>query len=100
MNWSGIERRGPQPRTVLTLPIELGNAVVLQTLEGYFRSHPPEAERIAQIEQLIADGHWPADQKQKNLAVAYLLITDQARSYFAADQLDKALAGCEEGAGS
>ena len=78
-------------RTVLTLPIELSNVVVRQTLEGYFRSHPPETERIAQMERLIADEHWPTDQKQKTLAVAYLLITDQARNYFAADQLDKAL---------
>jgi len=82
---------GAQRRTVLTLPVELGNVVVLQTLEGYFRSHPPETERIAQIQQLIADEHWPTDQKQKTLAVAYLLITDQARTYFASDQLDKAL---------
>ena len=83
--------QGSQRRTVLTLPIELGNVVVVQTLEGYFRSHPPEAERIAQMQRLMADEHWPADQKQQTLAVAYLLITDQARSYFAADKLDKAL---------
>ena len=82
--------QGPR-RTVLTLPIELSNVVVLQTLEGYFRSHPPEAQRIAQMERLMAAEHWPADQKQKTLAVAYLLITDQARSYFSSDQLDKAL---------
>jgi len=88
--------QGSQPRNVLTLPIELGNVVVLQTLEGYFRSHPPEAERIAQIQQLMADEHWPADQKQKTLAVAYLLITDRARDYFAADQLDKALAAAKQ----
>lgn len=80
-----------QQRTVFTLPGEIGNVLVLQTLEDYFRTHPPEAERIAQIERLMADEHWPTDQKQKTLAVAYLLVTDQARNYFAADQLDKAL---------
>jgi predicted Zn-dependent protease len=67
--------QGPQ-RTVLTLPIELGNVVVLQTLEGYFRTHPPESERITQIERLMAAEHWPRDQRQKTLAVAYLLMTD------------------------
>jgi predicted Zn-dependent protease len=87
---------GSQPRTVLTLPIELGNVVVMQTLEGYFRSHPPESERIAQMEQLMAAEHWPSNQPQKTLAVAYLLITDQARSYFATDQLDKALAAAKK----
>ena len=88
--------RGAQPRTVLTLPIELGNAVVLQTLEGYFRSHPPASERIAQMQRLIAAEHWPTEQPQKTLAVAYLLITDQARDYFQADQLDKALAAAKK----
>ncbi len=82
--------QGPQ-RTVLTLPVEIGNVVVLKTLEGYFRSHPPESERIAQMERLIAAEHWPTDQQQKTLAVAYLLITDRAERYFASDHLDKAL---------
>ena len=83
--------QGQQRRTVLTLPIELGNVVVLQTLEGYFPSHPPETERIAQMERLIDAERWTTDQRQKTLAVAYLLMIDQARSYFAADQLGKAL---------
>ena len=43
------------------------------------------------MERFIAAEHWSTDQRQKTLAVAYLLITDQARSYFATDQLDKAL---------
>lgn len=66
--------------------------VVLQTLEGYFRSHPPNRERIAQIQQLIASEHWPTNQQQKPLAVAYLLVTDEAARYLASDQLDKAMA--------
>ena len=33
--------------------------VSLQTLEGYFQSHPPAAERKAQIENLIRSEHWP-----------------------------------------
>jgi len=88
--------RGSQRRTVLTLPFELGNVLVLQTLEGYFRSHPPEQERIAQIERLISDQHWSTDQKQKVLAVAYLLITDKAMNYWDSDQLDKALAAAKK----
>jgi len=69
--------RGPQQHTVLTLPIELGNVVVLPMLEGYFRSHPPESERVSQMERLIAVEHWQTNQRQKTLAVTYLLITDQ-----------------------
>ena len=33
--------------------------VSLQTLEGYFQSHPPAAERKEQIENLIRSEHWP-----------------------------------------
>jgi predicted Zn-dependent protease len=33
--------------------------VSLQTLEGYFQSHPPAAERKVQIESLIRSEHWP-----------------------------------------
>ena len=43
------------------------------------------------MERLIADEHWPTKQQQRLLAVAYLMTTDQARSYFAADKLDKAI---------
>lgn len=86
----------PQERTVLDLPVEIGNVVVLQALEGYFHSHPPNRERIAQIQQLIASEHWSADQQQKPLAVAYLLITDEAARYLAADRLDKAMASARK----
>ncbi|HME34475.1 MAG TPA: M48 family metalloprotease [Candidatus Sulfotelmatobacter sp.] len=85
----------PPRRTVLDLPVEIGNVVVLQTLDGYFRSHPPNRERIAQIQQLIASEHWPADP-QKPLAVAYLLVTNEAARYLAADQLDKAMASARK----
>lgn len=38
---------------------ELGS-LALETLTGYFRSHPPSAERAAQIRTLMAEEHWPA----------------------------------------
>jgi beta-barrel assembly-enhancing protease len=83
---------GRRQPSVIELPFEVGNVVVLQTLEGYFRSHPPAQERITQLEKLIASQHWPSDQKQKTLAVGYLLLTDQAENDLLADKLDKALA--------
>ncbi len=82
--------------TVLDLPVEIGNVVVLQTVEGYFRSHPPTRERIAQIQQLMVREHWSADQKQKPLAVAYLLLTDDAQRYLARDNMDKALLSAQK----
>jgi len=82
---------GMRRRTVLDLPVEIGNVVVLQTVEGYFRSHPANSERIAHIQKLIAREHWSGDQKQKPLAIAYLLLTDEAARYRDNDNLDKAL---------
>ena len=73
------------------MPIDIANTVVLQTLEEYFRSHPPEQERIAQIRQLIAAEHWPQNQKQKPLEVAYLLQTDQAIALFQRGEFAKAV---------
>ena len=55
---------------------ELSN-VAQQALEGYFRSHPSAAERISQIQILIADEHWQL-QAERELAVAYILWRDRA----------------------
>ncbi|MGH8277598.1 MAG: M48 family metalloprotease [Steroidobacteraceae bacterium] len=41
--------------------------VVFATLDGYFRSHPPADERIAQIEQLIRREGWEARTDQQPL---------------------------------
>src|SRR5271157_5388716 len=64
---TGQVRRNTGP--CLTCRWRSENVVVLQTLEGYFRSHPPNRERIAQIQQLIASEHWPTNQQQKPLTV-------------------------------
>ena len=94
--WQRYEVRRRQQPGVVELPADIANAVVLQTLEGYFRSHPPEQERIAQIERLIATEHWPKDQKQQPLQVGYLLLTDEAAAFLARDEVDKALAKVNE----
>jgi Tfp pilus assembly protein PilF len=90
--WRRYEARRRQQPSVVELPAGIVNQVVLQTLEGYFRSHPPEQERIVQIERLIATEHWPKEQKQQPLQVGYLLLTDEAAALLSRDELDKALA--------
>ena len=40
-------------------PIEEAAGLSLQTLSGYFQSHPPAAARMAQVRALINDNHWP-----------------------------------------
>jgi predicted Zn-dependent protease len=94
--WQRYASRGRRQPDVVELPIDIANAVVFQTLEEYFRSHPPEQERIAQIQQLIASEHWPQDQKQQPLQVAYLLRADEAASLFDRGENDKAATKAKE----
>jgi predicted Zn-dependent protease len=66
--------------------------VALQTLEGYFRSHPLPSERIAQVHKMIASEGWPT-RSERDLAVAYIFWTQralealQAKNYPLAQQL-------------
>lgn len=94
--WQTYARRGRRQPDVLELPATIANVTVLQTLEEYFRSHPPEQERIAQIEQLIASEHWPRDQKQQPLEVAYLVRTDEAATLLERGEIDKAATKARE----
>jgi beta-barrel assembly-enhancing protease len=61
------------PRT----PQEEVSNVALQTLEGYFRSHPLPAERIAQVQRMIASESWPL-RAERELEVGYIFLTAQA----------------------
>lgn len=75
-------------------PQEELSQMALQTLEGYFRSHPLPSERIAQIQKLIASEGWPV-HAERDLAVAYIFWTAKARTaldarqYAQAEQLAK-----------
>ncbi|HWX93255.1 MAG TPA: M48 family metalloprotease [Terriglobales bacterium] len=68
--------------------------VAMQTLEGYFRSHPLPSERIAQIQKLIASEGWTA-RPERDLAVAYVFLNVQAQNaltehkYAQAEQIAK-----------
>jgi len=60
-------------------PQEELSDVSMQTLEGYFRSHPLPEERIAQVQKMIASENWPA-HAERDLAVAYIFWTQRAQS--------------------
>ncbi len=45
--------------------------LAIQSLQGYFRSHPLPAERLAQANQIIAQQHWEARKEQKPFHVEY-----------------------------
>lgn len=60
-------------------PQEELSRVAIQTIEGYFRSHPPTQERIEQIRKMIADNHWENLTQMRKLEIAGLLRTQRAK---------------------
>lgn len=59
-------------------PQEELSKVALQTLQDYFRSHPPTEERVAQIRALITDENWTKLPNEKPLAAAFAFETGRA----------------------
>ncbi len=45
--------------------------LAIQSLTGYFRSHPLPSERLDQVNRLIAQEHWESRKAQKNFRVEY-----------------------------
>jgi beta-barrel assembly-enhancing protease len=59
-------------------PEEELSDLAMQTLEGYFRSHPEPSERIAQIKQLISDQHWEGLTNEQPSSVEYVYLAERA----------------------
>src|SRR5260370_19035993 len=45
--------------------------LAIQSLNGYFRSHPLPSERLAQANRIIAEQHWQDRKAQKPFRVEY-----------------------------
>jgi predicted Zn-dependent protease len=52
-------------------PEEELSQLAIQSLQGYFRSHPLPSERLAQANNLIAQEHWQDRKTQKPFRVEY-----------------------------
>lgn len=52
-------------------PEEELSELAIQSLEGYFRSHPEPSERLAQANRVIAQGGWQDRKKQKPFRIEY-----------------------------
>jgi predicted Zn-dependent protease len=52
-------------------PVDELSELAIQSLTGYFRSHPLPAERLVQIQQLIVSEHWQDRTTQKPFHVEY-----------------------------
>ncbi len=61
-------------------PQEELSQVALQTLEGYFRSHPAPAERAERIRRMIDEERWGNLPPERNLEVAYIFLTARAQA--------------------
>ena len=46
-------------------PEEELSDLAMESLSGYFRSHPPSSERIAQAQRIIGEQHWEDRREQK-----------------------------------
>lgn len=66
------------------------SGVAVQILTGYFRSHPPSVDRVAQIRELIRDEKWTPGPVTP-LAVRYIFLGHKAEDLVAAGRYDKAL---------
>jgi predicted Zn-dependent protease len=52
-------------------PEEEISELTLQSLQGYFRSHPLPSERLEQAQRLIAQQKWEGKKEQRNFKVEY-----------------------------
>jgi predicted Zn-dependent protease len=73
-----VEYRSRENQGRAGTPGEEVTQVAMQTIEGYFRSHPLPSERIAQIQKMIASEGW-SPRAERDWAVAYIFWTAQSR---------------------
>lgn len=71
-------------------PQEELSTVAIQTIEGYFRSHPLPSERIEQVRKLIDDEHWGDLTHERDLEVGYIFWTERARRAYEAGHYKEA----------
>jgi beta-barrel assembly-enhancing protease len=53
-----LEKKGGDADDKPATPVDEAAQVSLQTVEGYFRSHPPAAQREQQVRELMRSQHW------------------------------------------
>jgi predicted Zn-dependent protease len=76
--FQAFERVYPTKNARTDTPPEELSKVALETLEGYFRSHPLNAERIDQIQKMIAGGELSAGMQTTPLPLAHVFVTERA----------------------
>jgi predicted Zn-dependent protease len=70
-------------------PQEELSRMAIDTIEGYFRSHPLPSERVGQIRRMITDQHWELTP-ERDLEVAYIFWTARAQRAYDAGHYSEA----------
>ncbi|MBA0083534.1 MAG: hypothetical protein HRJ53_00915 [Acidobacteria bacterium Pan2503] len=60
-------------------PHEELSQLAIQSLTGYFRSHPLSSERLAQANRIIAQEHWESRTQRKPFHVEYEVHNGEIR---------------------
>ena len=78
------------PRRART-PIDELAGLPIEALEEYFRSHPPEDERIAEMQKGIASQGWKAKQAVRPFGLRAIFLTADARELHQRGEFAKAI---------
>ena len=77
-------------------PVEEFASVPFQSLEEYFRSHPPAAERLQALEQIIASRNWNANAPVRLYELRPIFLAEQAAALDKQGKFAKSIATYEE----
>ena len=69
--------------------------VSVDSLDQYFKSHPPASERLAAMQSEISSQGWP-DSNQRPLAIRHIFLTDQAEALDASGDFAKSITRYKE----
>ncbi len=87
-----FERLDPERRPAPGTPVEELSRVAAEVLTGYFQTHPATAERIEQIQRLIASNPALAAAPERALAVRYIFLGRRSQAAIQAGKFIRALA--------
>jgi len=77
-------------------PVEEFASVPFQSLEEYFRSHPPAAERRVALEQIIASHSWNGNAPVRPYALRPIFLAEQAAALDKQGKFAKSIARYKE----
>jgi predicted Zn-dependent protease len=87
-HFAKLDPRTPRPAQT---PIGELAGVPIEALQEYFRSHPPEDERIAELKKEIASQGWDENKPTRAYALRPIFLTAEARALDLRGQFPRAI---------